>query len=232
MPPKRARPQSSRVAKRSKSSQSSRPVARRTAARSRIARSKLSLNVHRFRRYTASSTISCVAGVGTQPTAFQFKLSDVINAGEFTTLFDRYRLDRVVIKFQLISNPDAASLPNVGGGGNASNFYPKMWYINDYDDANTETISQLQERANTKCCILKPNMIKTITLVPAIASQVFSTAVTAGYAPKFRQYLDIAYPDVPHYGLKTLIDFLGLSNFSAYSVRVDKQYYFTCKDVR
>ena len=69
---------------------------------------------------------------------------------------------------------------------------------------------------------------------PAILAQTYRTAVTTGYAPKFNTFIDMTNTDVPHYGLKYSVDFNGITAVAAslWQFRIDKQYFFTCKDVR
>jgi len=197
------------------------------------------LNTHSFTRFSAAQTLDMT---GTeQPLSFEFSLDQIYSYSEFTTLFDKYRLDKIDVYIQMITNPDAQLVTNVTGGTNvnaatayinSSNFYPKMWYINDHDDSATTTIAALKERVGVKCCVLKPNVIKKITVKPACAVQIYRTATTTGYGPKWGQFIDMAAVNVPHYGLKTVIDPLGIDPQGTFSFRYECKYHFTCKDVQ
>jgi len=192
-----------------------------------------SLNTHRFSRYTAASTelvdsIELAKG-------YEYKFGDILNSGEFANLFDRYKIDRIVTTFQLVNNPDAyhypAGAPLVA---TSTNFYPKMWYIHDYDDSTAESIVVLKERVGVKCRILQPNKTIKITTKPAIAIQTYKTAIASGYGPKWGQWIDMTNTDVPHYGLKVAFDTNALDpvDTQPFRVRVENKFYFTCKDVR
>lgn len=216
--------------------------ARRTKrAALRITRSKLStitrrrnakrLNTHCFSRFGAAFTLDMT---GTeQPLSFEFKLSDLYTYSEFTSLFDKYKLTRAIVMIQMISNPNATWQTNTGGGvNNTNNFYPRMWYIADHDDSATTTIAAIKERVGVKSCVMQPNKIKKISVKPACAVQLYRTATTTGYGPKFNQYIDMAQSDVPHYGLKCVFDPMGLDPAGTYSFRYEWKLYFTCKDVQ
>lgn len=202
-------------------------------------RKQFSLNTHRFSRFGAAQTLEMT---GTeQPLSFEFLLNSLYSYSEFTTLFDKYRLDKAVVYIQMINNPNAALVTNVTSGANinaatsyvnSSNFYPKMWYITDHDDSATTTIAAIKERVGVKCCVMKPNVVKRITVKPACAVQLYRTATTTGYGPKYGQFIDMAQTDVPHYGLKCVFDPLGLDPQDKYYFRYEWKLYFTCKDVQ
>lgn len=209
----------------------------RAAAQTR--RKAYSLSTHRFSRFSAAYTVEMT---GTeQPLSFEFALSNLYSYSEFTSLFDKYRLDKAVVYIQMISNPDSTVKTNNTDnvtvntgptGWNTNNFYPKLWYIPDHDDAATTTIAAIKERVGVKCCVMKPNMVKKITVKPACSVQLYRTATTTGYGPKYGQFIDMAQSDVPHYGLKCVFDPLGLDPVGTYSFRYEWKLYFTCKDVQ
>lgn len=209
----------------------------RAAAQTR--RKAFTLNTHRFSRFSAAYTVEMT---GTeQPLSFEFALSNLYSYSEFTSLFDKYRLDRAVVYIQLVNNPNTSLVTNVTGGTNvnaatsyvnSNNFYPKMWYIADHDDSATTTIAAIKERVGVKCCVLKPNVVKKISIKPACSVQLYRTTTTTGYGPKYGQFIDMAQADVPHYGLKCVFDPLGLDPQGTYSFRYEWKLYFTCKDVQ
>jgi len=214
-----------------------RAVARRfTASRSKAARRRkgFSLNTHSFSRFSAANTVDMT---GTeQPLSFEFSLNSIYSYSEFTTLFDKYKLTKAIVYIQMITNPDADAITNrpiaSQADYNRCNFYPKMWYIADHDDSATTTIAAIKERVGVKCCVMRPNMVKKIAVSPACAVQLYRTATTTGYGPKYGQYIDMAATDVPHYGLKCVFDPLGIDPDSTFSFRYEWKLYFTCKDVQ
>lgn len=200
-------------------------------------RRRVSLDRHTFSRYGNASEISCS---GTEASAdFIFKLTDLINYSEFTSLFDQYKILKVVFKIQMITNPDSSNPLNVAAAStttyynNPTNWFPKFWYIRDYDSGSSETISSMKERQGAKYFIMRPNKEYSIALKPMVQVQTYKTSVSTGYAPK-RLWLDIADTTVPHYGLKTVIDCLGLDPSDTYPFRFrwECKYYVAFKGVR
>lgn len=195
-----------------------------------------SLNTHRFTRY-AGATASIVAlgnGVLDQfPNNHVFTLQSVVNAVEFQSLFDQYKIDKVVVTYQMVNNPDANNYLNAPATVNQSNWYPTVWSCNDYDDNTSLNISEMKERIGVRNRILKPNQKMKFVVRPKVLVQTYRTAVTTGYAPK-SLYIDMSTQDVPHYGLKTVIDFAGIPPVAAqqYKIIQEFKYFFTCKNVR
>lgn len=223
--PKRAR-SSSKTARRPK-----RRGMRRTGI---VRRSKRNLNFrgkHNFTRYTAAVQYQC-ALANEHDVGMHFAFDQMINYGEFTVLFDRYCINRVTLTFQLVNNPDAGTAMNLTTPLNSLNYYPKIWYVYDSDDANPLTLSQIKERESVKCRILRPNAVVKINVRPAVLLQTYRTALTTGYAPKWGQYIDCGQPEVPHYGLKFVIDMIGNVPAANFYVRQEAKYHFTLKDVR
>jgi len=206
----------------------------RLGRRPKIRRSKkASLNTHRFSRWTAATDYAVSTGTTERDVGMHFTFDEMINYNEFTNLFDRYRIDRVILKFQLLANPDSDHIINNTAAANSLNFYPKLWWIKDYDDGNADTIASLKERVGVKCRVLRPNSMISIAVKPSILSLTYRTALASGYAPRWNQWIDAVNTDVPHYGLKFCIDTNGYTNATyGFTMRLEKKIYFTMKDVR
>lgn len=194
-----------------------------------------SLNCHSFRRWGTVERYDCT-GSATNG-AMVFSLADMPGVAEFEALYDRYMLTCVVVRFRIINNPDATFITNCNPAaafGNPTNWFPRLFYCPDYDDNNAETLSALRERAKTKMKVLKPNSYFKAVIKPACTVQTYYTTVSAGYAPKWKQWIDMSQSSVPHYGLKWVLDCSGVDPNDSYpfKLEIEKQYYFKCKDVR
>jgi hypothetical protein len=170
-----------------------------------------------------------------------FSLSDMPGVAEFEALYDRYMLTAVVVRFRIVNNPDSVVALNNNGDNpltttrwGSTNWFPRLFYCPDYDDNNAETLSALRERAKTKMKVLKPNSYFKAVIKPACTVQTYYTTVSAGYAPKWKQWIDMSQSSVPHYGLKWVLDCSGVDPNDTYpfKLEIEKQYYFKCKDVR
>jgi len=194
---------------------------------------KPNLNVHSFSRYSTAATIECNST--TQTGQFIFKFDDILGHTEFGAMFDQFKITKAVIKLQLITNPDAFLYTNGAvNNQNLSNWFPKLWYIRDYDGGSADSLAQIKERQGVKFIVMRPNKEYSIPVSPMVAVQTYRTTTTTGYAPK-KLFLDMANgTDVPHYGLNYVIDSLGQDpdNSQPFKIRYEIKFFFTCKDVR
>jgi len=164
---------------------------------------------------------------------YSVKFNDMVAYGEFTNLFDYYKIESVTMTFQLITNPDSNSTLNGSTTSQVTNWYPKMWYIRDYDGGVTETISSMKERQGVKCRILMPNKTVRITYVPRVRALIYKTDTTEGYAPK-RVKLDMTDVTVPHYGLNVVFDTnaIDVNDTYPFKIAVETRIKFTGSGVR
>lgn len=168
--------------------------------------------------------------------AIAFRFSDLKNTSEFSNLFDRYMITGVRVQFQLITNPDSNQQLASSTVVQAANWFPKLWYTIDHDDAGLITRSQIQEYTTSKCRVLRPNgIVKAYVPFPRTTGSVSSGSTTVPGAVNRPGYMDMAQREVDHYGLKFAVDFLNLNQASGtapYAVKIDCKYYFKCKDPR
>lgn len=191
---------------------------------------------HRFVRYAdTDGVIAC----NTTEQAFSkvFSLADVVNSTEFTNLFDRYMITKVIVRVHLQTNPDAvvptnSAVPPVTQ--QVTNWYPRFWYAADYDDDNLPTLTEIKQKSDVKCVILKPNEFLNFAITPAVLTQTYRSTISTGYSPNWYQWVDAGQSNVPHYGLKCILDTEGLDPNDSYPfvVRLTYKYYFSCKDGR
>jgi len=187
---------------------------------------------HSFTRYATESVTKQCTGT-TQAWAEEFSFDKIAGYTEFTALFDQYVINRVTISIQLINNPDAGRNFSDGSVNNTTTWFPKLWYIRDYDGGGTDNFAAMKERQGVKFCVLKPNVAKAFTVSPKALVQTYRTATTTGYAPR-KLSVDLANTDVPHYGMHFLIDTLNAdpSDTQPFNVRIEYKYNFTLKGVR
>lgn len=186
----------------------------------------LSSNVHAYQRWATPSTASFTTAESAN--SEKFTLDSLVNSSELTNLYDQYRIDKVTVYIRLMNNPDATYVVNNPPNNNYSNYFPKLWYYRDYDDSGTLTVSQMREVGKSKYKILRPNSAVKISLKPACLTQVYATAVTTGYAPKWNQRLDVGASNIPHYGLKWTVDAEGSAlGAGSWYIRVEYKYHVT-----
>lgn len=130
--------------------------------------------------------------------AYSFKLNDLPGYADFTGLYDRYRIKAVKMTFL----PRISQQTVAGGVVAATQIAPPIGTCIDYDDANTPTdITTLQQYDSFRIHHeFKPFKI---FIRPRLASALYNGAVFTAYgnAPG-KQWIDVASPDVPYYGVK------------------------------
>lgn len=155
------------------------------------------------------------------PTGLNIKLSDVINSSEFTTLYDQYRINMVVVKLWMRIDPSAQT-------ASTSN-YPKVYWFRDLDDSGSLTsINDARENAYAKVAVLRPDRPVVIKFKPNVLQLIYN-GVTSTYKPAFKQWIDCTTAGVEHYGVKwTVDDFTNLN----YRLDIEKTVYFQCRQPR
>lgn len=188
------------------------------------AKVNLKNQVHYFsRRVDLGSIVS--TGLN-QPTltSLSFNLNTIPNVSEFTTLFDQYKFTYVKLMFKLNQDPSAQTAVN--------SYYPTMYHCVDHDDVIPPTsINDLRQHGRTRMSVLRPNRYTVIKIKPSVLNELFRTAGQTTVQPKWRQWIDMAHPDTTHYGLKYALDNTFNLNPN-YSLEVQAQYWFQCRDVR
>lgn len=216
-----------RSVSRSRSSRSSSRVGFRSRSRSRVR----AQGVHTFSRHCAATTVDINGTFLSRQ--YSDKFEDMIQAVDFTSLFDMYRIVKVTYTFQLINVPETTQVLNNVSVGNWNNWYPKMWYIVDHDGGTTETLNSMRERQGTKCRILQPNKSIKISWTPKCRVLTYATDTTQGYAPRNIK-IDMNDTNIPHYGLAVVFDTNGLDPNDTYPFRVavERKITFKCFGVR
>lgn len=180
--------------------------------------------VHHFKRSVQFDGIQGNAAYGPFAGAKTFTFNALPNATEFTHLYDQYKINFISYKFKLMNAPEA-QLP----AWNASN-YPTLTYVIDRDDASTPgSLTELLQYGSSKQIVLRPNRWAAIKFKPSVNIPVYRTNLTSAYTPARPRFIDCNTTDVPHYGVKFVID--NLQNTS-YVVQVEATYWFTCRETR
>jgi len=197
---------------------------RRRRMRRRVARVPRVLAVnrrdyHSFKRNFNFGTISQAGAVGGISTGgWFFKVSDLPNSSEFTSLFDNYQITYIKLYVYLRLTPDAATA--------ATAAYPIMHIRRDHDDSAAPP--DIYEYSNVQRQQLNPNRPFIVKLKPAVRSEIQSSGVVT-YTPKWRVWLPTTSPEVPHYGIKWQV-----RNWFTTGADIDVtgQIWFKCKNQR
>jgi len=148
-------------------------------------------------------------------------------------MFDQYRIRKIVLTINMTNVPEANNYVNQAAIVNQTNWYPKLWYISDYDGGAIETIASIKERQGVKCRLLQPNKPLRITVYPKCRVLTYSTATSTGYAPKNIK-IDMTDTNVEHFGLHCVWDTQQVDPDDArpFVFNIERKFYFTCYGVR
>lgn len=174
-------------------------------------------------RFVYKLTLAGNDTVSTGSGGITFSLTDVINSGEFTGLFDQYKIAGIKYRWVLKRNPDQANTVTYKG------MYPRLVWVHDHDSAQTTaTLSDLQQYNRMSEFYFGDNKMSTKWnyLKPAVANSVYN-GVYNGYSAMWKKWLDCGYPAVPYYGIRYYYDAL----FAGITVELECKYYLAFKSV-
>lgn len=151
--------------------------------------------IYRIRQqYGTLPALVQVAGAPSFVSAY-FALSGLDNSAGFGLVFDQYR----IVAIEVSISPQATSQPMASGVT-----FPRLYTAIDYDDAATPT-SIAYVREYDSCVESPPGSGIVRTFTPAMALAAYSGAFTS-YANRSMQWIDVASPNVQHYGIKAACD--------------------------
>lgn len=189
---------------------------RRTGRRSgRVLHIKRAANV---------TVVTTTAGSVEYNGAAQFALSDTFNVSEFTSLFDQYRLNCVLLKFI----PDY-QLENTQTGGNIQNV-PHLHWVIDSTDATVEPVASLVQYQRYH--VTRFNRIVTIKLYPRFSMEIYKSPTNTSYGMGSRKvWLDCTSSGagVPHYGIKFAVDNMQFGASQVVNFKIRPIYYFSLR---
>lgn len=177
------------------------------------------------------------AGVNTYGSlGMPFQIQNLPNHTEFTTLFDSYRINKVVVKMYPYSTVNAVSVAGAPNGNpDACGF---VHFAIDHDDASAPTadeagIRDLMQYPSYRRQRVVGTRPVVCVIKPKLAKAVYQSALITAYAEGKREWVDCTYPDVPHYGFKAVFEGVQPNNgASNIYLRAEATYYVTFKGVR
>lgn len=156
------------------------------------------------------------------PFSLKFRLSQIINSGDVTTICDQYKIAKTYIR--VIYNKSESS-PSFSG------YMPYIEYINDFDDASPPTINQMREKMGVVTKVLGSNRMVKMSLTPKVH---ITTQGSQAVQPVYSQWINTAFPDIDHYAVKGVIKgiFLPGTTTGAERITFDIVHKVLCKDIQ
>lgn len=140
------------------------------------------------------------------PFSIKFRLDNLINSGDITTLCDKYKIAGAYVRI-FYTAAGYGSDANVNSGINAINNMPAIQYITDHDDAEVPSPALIGEKMGVKYHTFK-NMNSYIALKvrPVPSREIYNNGVTTAYeVPGKAPFIDCNKSGVEHYGVKGII---------------------------
>lgn len=153
-----------------------------------------------------------VAGLYDVPWTKYFNLSDVIQASDFTALFDLYRINSATLTFR-ITSMSTTGAPGAGGAVASDNLLscPTICWFPDLDDNQVITPSDIRERMGVRMKQLLPGRAVTCKVSPRTDGVLQTGATFIGAAlGKRKQWVDCNNSGIAHYGFKGMIKEMDL----------------------
>lgn len=231
MPAKRRAP-ATRITRRFKRRKSGgmKPVYRAFAR----VRRPLALKTHNFVERCQPQTITVAQESAAVGLFRDFSLSQCLQVGNYTALFEYYKINKVVVEFRYkgTSTPAYTTINGTSVQNNElkNEINPVIMWKVDHNDVSADSIATLKQSVRTREHQLtnnRPNF--TIQLKPAILAESYKTAISSAYAPKWGQWLSTSDDTIPHYGLKVYALAGDGNNANMGKVEVLTKIYFSVK---
>lgn len=216
----------SRMMKRTRNARKPRYVKRRLfpTVTLRRSRSNVAAAVHMFKRKCVSTWLTGNGLYAPYLAGYPIDgLSQLVNATEFTQLYDQYMVTGVEFSFTLVIDP-SAQLAN-------TSVFPRIFWCRSEDDSTAPSdLNEIRQYANSKIANLKPGEPVKIFCKPNVLTEIYRSGVATTYNPVKDQWLDtLSGADARHFAFRVGIDNLTNTN---YRVEIERTLYFKCRNTR
>lgn len=133
--------------------------------------------------------------------SYTTSLSSLNNYAEWTNVFDRFRINKVVYKYWWGHNSHPLQATASAAANSTTQICP-VWTCCDYDSNNTINYTQIVSYRNSKVHF-GPTF--TVAYKPATLNAEAGSVTTYNNKIAWNQWVDCGYPDTSHYGHKTVI---------------------------
>jgi len=174
--------------------------------------------VRLVRRNTDVGTINCTLSTTTFG-ALTFRLINLPNSGEFTSLFDQYKINAVNVQFF----PQQTEVTRVNFPGDTAYAYARMLTAIDYNDSTPP--AQVDDVREYENCEVR-SVITPFSVYIDKPKYVDTTgALRTGY-------IGTSSPSTIHYGLKYAVEIINPGSAGTFAYRVEATYYISLKAIK
>lgn len=181
--------------------------------------SRIGNQIFRMSRFVSNKLV--VIGSGASQTgAITFALNDVVNPGEVTSLFHRFRITGIKYRWTINVNPDNATTKT----------YPRLTWAHEYEESGPTSLSALSEYPRMKEMWFGDSRqtSRWHFFRPASLRVGYEGAAASYYSPTWRDWVDTESPAVPFYGIKWGVESLQ----TGISLGLQCRYYIAAKAVK
>lgn len=160
------------------------------------------------------------------PFAMNFRLSDIINYTDITSIADNYKLKSVYVR--IMPSFTQVGLPSIYN-------YPSLQWDIDKDDGALPTVDLLRQKMGVTTRTFKPGQYIGIKIAyPNIQASVADSTGTTSAMPIGNRWLDAADVNVPHLGLKGVFSNVDLpaSGTAKIAFKFDVAYTLEAKNLQ
>lgn len=207
------------------------PSRRMRRAKKRI---PLALKPHNFVERSGTDLISINTEANATGLFKHFEFQDIQQHSAYRTIFEYYRIDKVVVEFRYKSIGGQGRVVDVSGSLPVNEINPVLYFKVDHNDDDNDTLVNLKQSMSCKEHQFtndKPNF--TISLKPAllIEDENIKGATGVKHRPKWGLWMDADEPAVEYYGLKAYcVASTGGSGTDAGQLEVTYKTYFSMKN--
>lgn len=153
-----------------------------------------------------------------------YKLDNIVNAGNFTSLFTYYRINMVKHKFYVRYAVSAGGTQSVA----AYDQPIRLWWMQDHDGQGSSSIGEIRGHANAKHAMLTHEKPVTMLVKPSSLAEYYQSTVSTAYKPMYKQWHRTANSSVPHYGIVWATDSLVPGR----DIHIETTYYLSFKTIQ
>lgn len=179
--------------------------------------------------FTLSAATADVVNGAQFGAGVDWTLGDLPAKSDFTSLFDHYSIEQVDVEIDCLQNSAASG----ASGATVTSAMPSITYVPDFDDsAAPASANEINEYQRAKVWTFRGSgkPLK-FSIKPRTALTVYQGITSAYAAGPENVSLNLAYPDVPHYGLKFWVNNMEATGTNgADTLRVKMRYHLRFTD--
>lgn len=148
-------------------------------------------------------TVITNSNIAEQRITYRFQLSACLNYVAYQTMWEQYRINKVVITWKPIRVQSVVGQVEDVTPASTTNI-PSYVVAIDNDDVATEDYTDTKTRYGSReRLVTTPGKV---VMKPACLSEIYLAGAATAYSPQYGKWLDCRYATVPHYGVRLAME--------------------------